>query len=842
MEPGWRLAWLWGWRDLRGRRGGAFAGLRIALICLVLGVGQVAAVGGVRDTLQSGIEGQRRALLGGDLVVESGERLPPDLTALLARSGRTSQGMRTRSMLYAPDGGRMLVEVRAEDGVWPLVGHASVTRSVQPAPHQVLLEPLVARRLGLTPGQSVRLGSATFQFAGVLDSAPDSGGGITLAPTAMIRLSDVPDTALIQPGALLTWSLRMAFSKAPEQAAARALSARVTQQFPDQAWRIRDIRDAAPGLLRTVEEVGSFMGLIGLSALLLGGIGVSAGVRSWLETRRQGFAILRSIGAPSKVILQMVLLQLGVLCGGGIVAGAVLGAVVAEAVVHFGGSMLPVAPGAAVAVLLRPALYAAGAGVLTAFVFALEPVMSGVSVRPAQLLRADGAMRVLRGVAAAVVSGSLILLVFVVWGATDRRLALFFSLAVVLALVLFRGLAMASVAATRLIVQRRGATRAGITRLGLVFFSVRSGTASRMILALGLGLAGLSSVRMLDGAVQAQLDEVMPHQAPAFYFIDIQPSDLDRFDALVRGQPSVRAVQQMPSMRTRVVAVDGVPAAKVSASAATRWALRGDHGLTLADDMPPDTHLEAGSWWPGGYTGPPLLSLDAGLAEGWGAHVGSTVTLNVLGRSIDFRVASLRRVAWRSLRMNFAFIASPGLLSHAPHGYIATVSTDRDPAHDATLLQVVTDALPGVTGIRVADVLTTLSGLAGRLSQALGAMAFLMLISGLLVILTTVLTSRRQRAADAAVLRALGATDRQLTVLWVLECLGAGFVAGGGAAVFGSVVALLAMRYLLMLPMVFLPLGIFEIICGALAILLGVGVLSQRAVKRARPADLLRAR
>ena len=224
----------------------------------------------------------------------------------------------------------------------------------------------------------------------------------------------------------------------------------------------------------------------------------------------------------------------------------------------------------------------------------------------------------------------------------------------------------------------------------------------------------------------------------------------------------------MPSLRARVVAIKGVPVDKAVVSPDTRFALRGDRGLTYAATPPEGTEIVAGTWWPADYDGPPLVSFDAGLAAGWGVGIGDMIRVNVLGRDIDLKVASLRDIAWRSLSINFFMVASPGLLEHAPHTHIATVRAP-DPEVQGRLLRTVTDAMPNVTGILVADVLRAVAALLDKIAAALAATGSLTLAAGALVLAGALAAGQRRRTQEAIILKSLGATRRQIRAAWLVE-------------------------------------------------------------------------
>ncbi len=854
-----RLALRLALRDWRGGRG-ALRGMGIVLLCLALGVAAIGTIGGLRDAIQQGVAEQRRAILGGDLAIEDNEPLPPELPRFLqGRGARTSIVVRMRTMAYGPDGRRMLVELSAVDGAYPLVGAAALDGGKElqaalagstPLPG-LTADPLVADRLGLKPGGMVRIGDERLRVLPNLDKVPDSAGQTALAPPVMIARSALDAAGLVRPGTLLTTSLRVALPDGPARETARArlgrsqaLAQAVAVAFPGEAWRVRDIDDAAPALTRAVGQVALFMTLIALAALLLGGMGVAAGVSSWLESRIGTVAVLRAVGATPRLAALVVGLQVAGLCAVGIVLGMAVGLVLPPLAVRALGGLLPVAPHEGLQ--WAPVLLASAFGVAVAALFALSPLLRAVSVPPSVLFRGPaglagpGERRIATWGAQAGLVALLVLLA--VLTAPDRRLAFGFCVVAGLVLLLFRLAAFGLTAAARSL--PRPAAGPGVprmaVRLGLAALGRPAAPAGQMLLALGAGLTVLATIALAQGDLRASLFDQLPKHAPSFYFIDIQPDEMPHFAAVVHGVPSAGEVRSLPSLRERVVAVDGVPAERVAATPGTRWALRGDQGLTIAATPPPGTHMATGRWWPAGYDGPPLLSFDAGLAAGWGVHVGSVIRLNVLGRDVDLRVASLRNVDWRSLQLNFAFIASPGLLSAAPHSMVATVASNGTSAGDASILAAVTDALPNVTGIRVADVLAQLGSIVGRLAWALAAIGGVALLSGALVLASTLAAAQRQRVAEAAVLRVLGATGPQLRAAWLVEFAVLGVVAGLCAGVIGGGLSWLLMREVLRSRWIFLPWTLSGVGAGAILLMLVAGYLATRRALAASPAVLLR--
>ncbi len=857
-------------RELRG----GVRGLWIVLLCLALGVAVIAAVGTLRAATDRGLAEDGRRILGGDLEVESGSQPLPDALRdwLRARGAALSDVVQMRSMLVAPSGERQLVELKVVDAAWPLVGEAAVADEpggpLPPTPsrkgrgsmvqhhtppplagggrgegappettipttlsnHGLLAERVVLDRLNLHPGDTVRLGNASFIVRGALISEPDRvAAPLILGPRVLIAADALPSTGLIAPGSMVQYAVRATL---PDPAAALAA---LRRDFPDQGWRIRDPHDAAPGVTRFIDQTSLFMTLVGLTSLLVGGIGVANGVRAWLDARARTIATLRCLGASSALVLAVCLIQVLALALCGIVIGLVGGALAPIALAAWLKDVLPVPP--VLGLYPGPLLLAAAYGLLTALAFSLWPLGRAARIPGAALFR-DALLpertrpsRPLLAANAIVVAG---LIALTIAAAADRRFALWFCAAALCTMVLFRlggSLVMLAARAGSLV----GSPSA---RLGLANLHRPGAATPLMLLSVGLGLSTLAAVALIEGNVRREITEQLPTNAPSFFFVDIQDSQLPHFESVVHAQPGVEEMHQVPSMRARIVAVNGVPVERVQASADTQWALRGDRGLTYAATPPPGTRIVAGQWWPPDYDGAPLVSFDANLARGWGVGIGDMIRVNVLGRDIDLRVASLRDIAWQSLSLNFTLVASPGLLQHAPHTHIATVRVAGP--DQGGLLRAVTDALPNVTGIRVEDVLAAVAALLDQVAAALVATGSLTLIAGALVLVGAVAAGQRRRTQEAVILKVLGATRHQIRAAWMVEFGALGLAAGLIAALVGTLASFGVVRYIMHFDWVFLPGTLAATLIASLAMMLTFGYVGTATALRAKAAPMLR--
>ena len=820
---------------LRELRGGT-RGLRVVLACLILGVAAIAAVGVLRVGLARTLAQDGRLILGGDIAVEGGSQpLPATLRDwFVARGDRVSQTVTLRSMMIAPNSARLLVELKAVDAAWPLVGAATLADGSPVAAalaKGAVIEPLVLDRLKVPLGTVLRLGSADIAAVAVLGVEPDRVADPSIfGPRVLIGLDRLAATGLIQPGSIAEHHFRAAL---PAGANVAATVDALKAAFPNTGWRIRDASHAAPGIQQFVDRTALFLTLVGLASLLVGGVGVANGVRAWIEARRRTLATLRCLGAAPSLVIETCAIQLSILAAGAIVVGLALGVALPWFAVAISGDLLPVRP--AIAPYPAPLALAGLFGVLTAAAFAAAPLARVGRVPGAALFRAVFDARPASPAARAVTLAlGLALVALTVFTAQDRRFAAGFCVAALVALGLFRlGALVVVTLAARLPVPRKVWARLALSSLH------RPGTgAPLMLVSVGMGLSVLAAVALIEGNMRRQVAEQMPSNAPSFFFVDIQPDQLDRFRSLVAAAPGTSDLKIVPSLRARLVSVNGVAADQVKATPDTRWALQGDRGLTLAGPEPAGTRLTAGAWWPADYSGPPLVSFDHNLAAGWGVHVGDTMRVNVLGRDIDLKVANLRDIAWRTIGLNFTMVVSPGLLSGAPHSDIATVrQTD---AGQTALLAAVTDALPNVSGIRIADVLGAIAKLLGQLGTALAAAGSLTLVSGALVLAGAVAGSQRRRIAEAVVLKTLGASRATIRAGWLMEFGILGAVAGLLAAIIGTLSSWAVMHWVLGADWVFLPETLAATVLGCTALMLVVGWAGTASALSARPAPLLR--
>ena len=825
-------------RELRG----GLHGLRIFLACIVLGVTAIAGIGSLSASLDAGITGTARELLGGDVEARLAYR-PADAAeqGFLARSGTLSEIVTLRAMARTPVGDRQsLIELKAVDAAYPLYGRVVLappqsTRAALASRNGVfgaVGDPAILDRLGLKLGDTIRVGEAALQLRGTIRREPDAvASGLILGPRVIIAAAALPETKLIRPGALVTYDYRVRLAAGTHPA---TWIDAVRAAFPQAGWQIRSFREAARPLRGLLDRIAQFLSLLGLTALIVGGVGISDAVRGHIAAKTATIATLKCLGASTRLIFALYLIELTALALIGIAAAVALGALFPIAVRPLLAGVFPVS--ARLGLYSVPLALAALYGLLTTLLFTLWP-LAGIGRIAAGALFRDVVDRTRRRVSplvpAAIVLLTLGLAALAVAGASDRVVALWFVAGAIGAFAVFQ----IAGAAVVLAAGKLGRPRQPLLRLALANLHRPGAPTAQILLSLGIGLTVLIAVALVEGNLSREIENRLPAKAPAFFFIDIQPDQLAGFERIVHGLPGAR-LDQVPMMRGRITRLNGVPVERAGVTPDAQWALRSDRGLTYATALPEGSRLVAGTWWPRDYDGPPLVSFDADLARGMGLKVGDSLTVNLLGREITARIANLRAIEWRQLGINFTLVFAPGTLEHAPQTHLAAVYLPR--AAEEGLVHQVTEQFPNISAIPVRGALAAVDRVVGLIGDAVRLAALVTLAAGVLVLGGAMAASHQRRVYDAVVLKVLGATRGAIAGAYLIEYGLVGALAALFAGVLGTLAAYFAVTRLMRTDWLFLPMPLLWTMIPAALVTLAFGFAGAWRALGAKPAPYLR--
>ncbi len=833
---------------LRELRGG-LRGFGVFLACIVLGVATIAGVGSVARGMTEGLARQGRAILGGDLAVTLLQRRAnPDERAWLDRLGAVSEVVTLRAIARRMDGeGQALVEAKAVDPAYPLAGSvvvagggdAQAMLGESGGVYGALVEAELLTRLGVGVGDPIRLGSAELVIRGVIENEPDRlGEGFAFGPRLMVSQAAMPATGLIQPGSLTEWRYRVDLPGDPGDAEVKAVAEVAGKAFPEGAWRVRTRTDAAPSLKENIERFAEFLTLIGLTALVVGGVGIANAVSSYLDGKRETIATLKCLGAPAGFPVAVYLIEIMIIAGLGIAAGLAVGAAIPFAAGGLFARLLPVSIAGLYPVdLALAALY----GLMTAVAFALYPLGRAREVSPTALFRDQVSPSPRRpppgyiagvGLMLAGLAGLAVGLAF------DRRIAAVFVVGSAGAFLLLRLVGLGVMALAR----RAPRGRSIALRLALGNIHRPGALTPAIVLSLGLGLTLLVALVLIDGNFRRELFGAIPATAPSFFLLDIQANEAAGLRAFVAETAPSATLEMQPMLRGRIADLNGVPAEKAEIDDDTRWVLRGDRGITYAAEPPKNNDLTAGTWWPADYDGKPLVSFGAEIAKGLHLKLGDTITVNVLGREVTAEIASLRTINWQSLSMNSVMIFSPNTFRGAPFTSLATLTFPDGGTADEELafLKAAVNAFPAVTVIRVKDAIETANGIVEDIGWAVRGASAITLLASMLVLGGAFAAGRRQRVADAVILKTLGATRGRLLSAYVIEFLMLGGATAAFALVVGSLAAWFVLASIMHVPFAFLPGPALGAAAVALVLTLLLGLAGTFRVLGQRAAPLLR--
>lgn len=807
----WVLAWKLARRELRE----GLKGFRIFLGCLGIGVAAIAGVGTISASVTTGLDGQAKSLLGGDIDLRSHNNAnsPEQDKYLLANSVALSKTQELRAMVSPVHNEtskvrvRSIIELKGVDEAYPLIGKILLSPDIElnealaqngDGSFGAVVDSNLLKRLSLDVGDKVKVGQATFLVNATIKREPDRAASVlSFGPRMMVSTAAIKASELVQPGSQVHFHTRALLATGTDNKKWREA---LGNRFEQAGWRVRAPDEAAPGIRRFIERMTLFLNFVGLTALLVGGIGVTNAVGGFLESKITTIATLKCIGVRGVMIFKIYLLQVIALGSFGIVIGLLLGGALPAIGLHVLAEHMPIAP--EIGFYPKPLLVATAFGLLTTLTFAFWPLGRAMEVPPATLFRdhmQPTNIRPGRNTIIGTTVGVAALAVMTILNSSELYFAYCFVGGAILAIMLLRsGASLMVGGAARFPLPKNLELRLAIANIH------RSGSkAHNVVLSLGLGLSILVAVALIESNLTHQVNERLPDKAPAFFFIDIQPGQVTEFDKVVMGVEGTNGFKRMPSLRGRIVQIDGIPVENVTVAKETQWAINGDRALTSSAIPTEGSNIIKGEWWPENYDGPPAISLDSKLAKGFGVGIGDTLTLNVLGREIEGTITSLREIDWRSLRFDFAIIFAPGPLEGAPHTHIAAVEVPAN--NEAALENAVSQRFANITSIRVREALESASNILKGIAGAINGASLVTIAAGGLVLAGIITAGQRRRIYDSIIFKVHGATRIRLLKVYLFEYSILGMATGIISAAIGTLTAWLVIVFLMQVSWIFLP-------------------------------------
>lgn len=832
-------------------------------VCIALGVGALVGVALFSANVERAVTREARGLMGGDIEIrlsrpmsEHGEAV---LRSLAARGIAVTHVSELVGMAAAINGGAapqtQLVELKAVEPGYPFYGNlqlepsrplkellSSSESACGSSPHAsrftlrqaqgpessrgtshgicygAIVQQSLLIRLGLNVGDRFTVGEATFTITGLLRKEPDRvAGPFNLGPRVMISREGLAAAELIKPGSRVRERYLL---KLPPAMPAQPLLYELRGRLAKESARVTSYRDAQPQLKQFLDQLTRYLGLIGLTALFIGGIGVATTIQAFIREKLHTIAILKTVGADSGTVIRTYLLQALLLGTIGSLAGVTLGAGLQHALPPlvtglFGADLMAQLDfsGALSWSAVLPMLKGIALGILTTLLFTLWPLLGIREISPTRIFRHDvqaaetgrawrqrlglsdrARMLTALGIAAGLAG-------LAIWQAGNWRIGLLFIGALATAVTLLSLSASLLVRVINTIPRPRSvAVRHAIGNLH------RPGSqAVGVMVSVGIGVMVIVAVSLLERTLVNQVGESRPVDSPSFFFIDIQPDQKDTFLRLIRERTHDPNPETTPLVRSRLHAINGQPVAVEENGEQTpgrkedrrkNWYLTREYVLTFLQDLPKDNAVIKGEWWkPGQVFSKPLASIEEDAAKNLGVELGSTIEFEIQGTTVAAEVSSIRKVQWGNFSTNFYMIFSPGSLEGAPFTYVATVRVP--PEQEVSLQQAVAAAFPNVTAINIGDVLDSFARILDQLALAIRAIAVSCILAGAIVMAAALAATRYRRLYESVVLKALGATRGLVARSFAVEYALLGAAAGLIGTALASLLSWAVLKFIL---------------------------------------------
>ncbi len=796
------------WRDSRASR----RRLMLFSLSVVLGIAALVAIGSLGANLERAIDEQARGLLGADLIITG--RNPPsaEVYQYIERlGGEYSREVSFSSMLAFPTAGNLtrLVNVRALEGNFPYYGE--FTTAPADAPERFLaggnvtiLEETLLSQFGARVGDTVKLGDTLFTIIGALQKLPGESSAIsaTIAPRALVPMAALEATGLAERNVLVRYRTML---KLPPEHPPADVEAAMRREFREERLGYDTVAERKRDLGRVLENIEGFLSLVGFVALFLGAIGVASAIHVYVRQKITTVAVLRCLGATAWQSFAVYLLQGFALGVFGAVLGAALGIAVQFALPQLLQGMLPF--DVAFTIAWPAVVRGMAAGLVICLLFTLLPLLAVRKVSPLVALRSAFAERAGRGHDPwRIAIGLFIALAVAGFAVTQTRHwehGLGFAGALLAGFAILAGLAKAVVWSARRWFPRR---LPYVARQGVANLYRPNNRTVLLLVSLGLGTFLMLTLFLTRTTLLKEIEFTGGGGRPNLLFFDIQDDQIDGLKAIVEAEGAPVLVHaaivtmKMAEVKGRTVEEwlrsspsrrdeDSAPKAGGPETTEDRmpgWALRREYRSTYRGQLEGTERLVKGQFVGRVEPGEPIvpISVEEGLFNRMGLALGDEIVWDVQGVPIRSRVASVRAVEWRRLEPNFFIVFPEGVLEPAPKFHVAAVRTN-DSTHSGRVQRAAVQAYPSITAIDLALVMQTVDAIFTKVAFVIQFMALFTVVTGIIVLVSAVMTGRFQRIRETVLLRTLGASRRQLVQIQIVEYL----ILGVLAAIVGCVLS-----------------------------------------------------
>ena len=775
--------------------------LWVFCVCLTLGVTLIAATGGLYRQVNDGLLAETRNLMGGDVEVDARDKLPTDALEWINNNGTSSLLIELRSMMGTMAGRYQLVELLSVDENYPLYGDLELSpqqdlesaTSLMDGQWGAALDPVLADRLNLNPGDQIQIGSLTMDIRALIIRQPDrSLRADWRGPPVIIAEEALFASGLVQPGSRLDYEYRVRTDLNPNTWRRQFIDA-----FPDSDWEVRTFTQRRERIAEVLGQIASGLLLIGFTTLFIGGLGVFNSIQAYLQGKLATIATLRALGLRNKRLAIVYLSQVGMLSCSASLIGIVAGAVLALIGISVAAQQLPVA--ATYTALIIPSIIAFSFGLLTAYTFALPAIGRALSIEPAALFRGIDASitETPRAYWLATLTGLVLIVLLVLLAIPDPLFGIGFVSVIGILLVLLdylvKGLRkLASSFEDHPILTGRLAIRLAMANLN------RPGSPLRIsLLSLGSALTLIVACTLVVTALLRLVNETIPEESPALVFYDISSDQLNDVIDAIEKAPVPNRINIAPLVLGRLAKVNGL-SLRESDDQRRVVEARDEHKLSYIANNIDGLSVDRGDWWDEEEISNVNVAMEDREADQLGLKVGDKLTFEITGHLLEAELAAIYSQKGIQTQFWFEAIFSDGALDPYIHRYVGAAYMDHN--HAIEVQDRVAGIAPNVVTVRTREILTTATDLLSRSSAGLIVVAIVSLSASLLVLISIMATSRARQVYEATILHSLGARLKVIKKSLQVEYLLMGLLTSMFAVILGSAVAIPLLVYRIKLP------------------------------------------
>ena len=839
-----KWSWKMAWRDARSNKKRLF----IYISAIVIGVAAQVAITSFRDSLNYTINNQSKELLGADLEIETGQPAPEPLKTFYDSLGgeQASITQFPSMVLFPKNGGTRLSNIRALKGNFPFYGKLD-TDPAEAADHfqtdtTALVDQTLSTQFGINVGDSIKVGQVTLPISGIIKQVPgEAAAASMIGPRVFIPQTVLDSTRLIQRGSRIDYKQYFRFQDERNMSPILARLDTLENKL-DLRIHTETVQERRQEIGEAVGNLGKFLNLVGFIALLLGGIGVASSIYVYINQKISTASVLRCFGASSNQTMSIFLIQALVLGFAGALTGTLLGLGIQFLLPGIVSDFLPIDVNLTISWLPIALGLFTGTGV--ALVFALLPLLALRKISPLHALRTvERSLTSMLPTSTKSVIYAIIVLTVIGYASlltASWKAGLLFTLGITVAFGLLLGVAQLLI---KLIKRFFPSHWTYVWRQGLANLYRPHNQTATLMLSLGLGMLLVSTLYFSQDMLMKQLEFATQKDAPNLIFFDIQPDQNEGINNIIRSK-DLPVLQNVPMVTMRIDSLRGRSAEAIDKDTTHHihgWALHREYRSTYRDSLTDSETLLKGKWiGKAPDNGPVPVSAAKEIADDLNLELGDHITFDVQGVPVQTYVASIRKVDFQRVQPNFFMLFPTGVLEAAPQIYVTVTRTPTEKT-SANLQQAVVQKYPNISAIDVSRILQTINQFVDKISYAIQFMALFSILTGLIVLASSVATSRFQRLKESVLLRTIGASKKQIIQILAVEYLFLGVLSALTGLIL-SVGATWLLGYFYF-DITFTP-NLWVILIGTLvvtALTILIGMLNSRSVYKKTPLEVLRA-